>query len=404
MHLKRRHTKGGHTKAESVRDVRSVDSLPQERFSPDDLRSSRVGGLRSLTGENRRKTHPSSSLESSEKQQRIIYGLIDAIRSYDLSDVQRLLRQNKEQHIGASVNMPIDPSIKASVNVFTRAILSGVTDIVTYLMEHGGADIHLRVGSDKETPLHLAVYTKNIDVIRALLEHAAKTRTNMTKMVNTKDAHGSTPLHRLSFSYGNSSRYQSQNKEILNVLQEYGADVDAQDEDGNTLLHLAVAKGNPMLVTQLLESTARFDIKNHRGELAVDMSPLNRPLFGRQHEGVEAAKQIIRDYRIPSYGYKAYRKEDEAAELLKQQLHDLALSTPKPTRPKSSAKHTRRAKSSSSSTTSSSIESFTESTVSRKSRKSRKLRLPTSTTSSPMSSLSPGTPSSRKSRKSHKSH
>jgi hypothetical protein len=146
-------------------------------------------------------------------------------------------------------------------------------------------------------------------------------------------------------------------------------------------------------VKRLLELAARFDILNHNGVLAQNMdSNRGMSLTRRMTDPTDPfymSKDIIQKYVIPNYGYKAIRKEDEAA--LLQNMRDIDIEKHRTSRMKS--KNTTKRRASSSTASSSSLESFTESTISRKSRKPQKS---SSTASSPMSSLSPGTPDRKK--------
>lgn len=59
------------------------------------------------------------------------------------------------------------------------------------------------------------------------------------------------------------SRYSRQIEEI---------DLDVQDQEGNTPLHLAAAEGFLEIVTMLCEADARVDVVNNCGKTALDVS------------------------------------------------------------------------------------------------------------------------------------
>ena len=314
----------------------------------------------------------------------IISDLIFAIHQRNYSKVIQIIN-TIPKNIKVDVNVAMDNG--RSAPIFTKAILSGDKDIVEYLLEHCDADIHVLSGTDKETPLHTAAYLHNDEIIQIIIDHGIKTHENMSKMVNAKDINGRTPLHRLMMTRS----YPNSDTKSFNILYTYGADVDAQDTDGNTPLHLAVLNGKTYMVTLLLESAARFDIKNKQDELAAEITPpVSRSMFVRLNaEDIISAKKLISEYKIPSFGFKAFRKEADDA----IRLQELTLAKRHASRPKSkkAAATTikRRAKSSPSSTTSSSIESSLSSSSSSSTSRSRAMSLKSHKDKLNLSSVSP---------------
>ena len=73
---------------------------------------------------------------------------------------------------------------------------------------------------DGETPLHLALIRRQVEVARALIERGAD--------VAAQNKDGETPLHLASF-WGQ--------VEVARMLIEQAVDVTSQDRDGNTPLH-----------------------------------------------------------------------------------------------------------------------------------------------------------------------
>ena len=62
-------------------------------------------------------------------------------------------------------------------------------------------------------------------------------------------------------------RSESNNVELVNVLIDNGANINAQDKDGNTALHLAISKGYLKIVSSLISHNADPNIKEtKRGE------------------------------------------------------------------------------------------------------------------------------------------
>ena len=105
------------------------------------------------------------------------------------------------------------------------------------LLEHG-VDVNAR-DRDQETPLHLASYHGGAGVAELLLGHGAR--------VNAEDIRGQTPLHQVLLGSHNYQsligRSQKRDPEkafrLVRRLLESGADVNAQNKDHETPLHMA---------------------------------------------------------------------------------------------------------------------------------------------------------------------
>jgi ankyrin repeat protein len=103
---------------------------------------------------------------------------------------------------------------------------------------------------DLRTPLHQAVLGNSVGLVGLLLEAGA--------VVDAKDAHGFTPLHFAA---------QEFLPEIARILVGKGADVNACDEDGNSVLWRAVfsSAGRDEIARFLVENGGRDDLANHEG-------------------------------------------------------------------------------------------------------------------------------------------
>lgn len=116
-----------------------------------------------------------------------------------------------------------------------------------------------------ETPLCLAVIGGHVPTISALLSHNAQ--------IEARTKKGLTPLlcarENVSTSRINAMR----------ILLSAGANLDAQDENGDTALHQAVSLSRPDWVKFLLSFTPTLELRNNIGETpllrAIDFSPLS---------------------------------------------------------------------------------------------------------------------------------
>ena len=119
---------------------------------------------------------------------------------------------------------------------------SGNLEMVRILIEYDPANINARYGSGW-TALYCASEGRNPEdgsVVRFLLEHGAD--------VNGQDLDGWTPLHVASISGA---------LEVVRLLLEHGADVEAKKNDGNTALQVATDIGHDEVVKLLGEHGAK---------------------------------------------------------------------------------------------------------------------------------------------------
>ncbi|MEV5024850.1 ankyrin repeat domain-containing protein [Paenibacillus sp. LPE1-1-1.1] len=121
----------------------------------------------------------------------------------------------------------------------------GHADAVKLLLEHG-ADVnalsHSKVSYiPSNTALHAAIAgERDMEVIQMLLAHDAKP--------NIFDSNGHTSLH--------SAAFHDDHIELIDLLIEYGADIQAKAEGGVTALSLAEEKGNSKAAGRLIEKGA----------------------------------------------------------------------------------------------------------------------------------------------------
>ena len=111
--------------------------------------------------------------------------------------------------------------------VFFLAVTNGHADVVTILLEAGGAEVST-CGEFSRTALHVAAERGHVDMVALLLEHDAR------MYLETRDDMGYTALI-LAAGEGH--------LEVVRALLQCGADATAKDDSGYTGLHeLAVAQ------------------------------------------------------------------------------------------------------------------------------------------------------------------
>jgi len=111
---------------------------------------------------------------------------------------------------------------------------------------------------DNTSPIHRAVLIGNGKVVELLI--------NWGNDVDSKDASSRTPLH-LAIA--------TNNKEIAELLILRGANVNIQDSQGNTPLHIAAEKGDAILTELLVSNEAKLNIKNNEDKTPLALSRRN---------------------------------------------------------------------------------------------------------------------------------
>lgn len=134
-----------------------------------------------------------------------------------------------------------------------RAIHYNFYDLVEKLIKKG-ADVNFK-SSSGAYPIHYAVITGNINILKILYENGAN--------LNVKDNMGVTPLWI-------AARYDRD--KIAKFLLENGANIDEIDSEGYTALMITARQGNYSTFWVLMDYGANIFIKSKTGETAYDIS------------------------------------------------------------------------------------------------------------------------------------
>lgn len=177
---------------------------------------------------------------------------------------------------GANPNIPNRDGFPA----LSIAIRAGFIAAAKLLLEHG-ADPSLLSPGDGQTPLHQAVTIPNDELVCLLLAHDPT-------IVDTPNVHGHTPLdYSIMLGCPGAAR----------ALLDSGADMNAVDSQGDTVLHRALnlCPRRSEMIRLLVEAGADFcSARNARGQTALEVATA-----GGYSWVLETCKEFI-DGRMPS--------------------------------------------------------------------------------------------------------
>ena len=172
--------------------------------------------------------------------------LVTAVKNGDLDSVKVLFKHHL--HIG----------VPFREGLFLSAV-NGNTDILRCFIENK-ADVDARTGNCHCTLLIVVSKYGHTNVVNVLLQYGAN--------VALTDKSGRTALHFAASSSDNSC-------EILRCLIENGADIDKGRNDNQTPLMIAAQKGHVSVATFLIEHGANVDLQDENGN-----TTLHHTLYG----------------------------------------------------------------------------------------------------------------------------
>lgn len=138
---------------------------------------------------------------------------------------------------------------------------------------------------------------KRIETIKYLLENGADPSViSINHAFTNRDAAGST-LHAFLDEIPDLDRLENKEeiiekiKEIINLLIEYGADINAVDDKGNTPLHYLAESGNPTMLALLIDLGANVSIVNNEKLTPLQVARQALPALKRKYELSKESEQ-----------------------------------------------------------------------------------------------------------------
>jgi ankyrin repeat protein len=160
------------------------------------------------------------------------------------------------------------------------ATLKGNLAIIEYLLKNG-ANPHTR-GSKFVAPLHLAVYEGDYEVVKKLLELDKEPEAYIELEAENK----ARPLQIAAYKG---------HMNILNLLLDQGANMNAQDQDGYTALHWAVLQADTEVVKVLLDRGADKNIKNRNKNTPLKMAKkILKPSTPKDKSKIAEYQEIVK--------------------------------------------------------------------------------------------------------------
>ena len=191
------------------------------------------------------------------------------------------------------------------------AVSKGFFDITKLLVEKGSY-FNLQ-NKEGRTPLFLSVKNKHEQLIKLLIENEADVRIGY-KENSTERFYLVRGKNRGRAAWHYIAGEQVNEPEIIDLLVKSGANVNAQDAEGFTPLHMAAIHGNLKIVKKLVDLDADVNIVATDGKNAAELAHLNEELEIKEYleskmaslprtkekeEDSELADLLIEAYGLP---------------------------------------------------------------------------------------------------------
>ncbi|XP_076676923.1 uncharacterized protein LOC143373487 [Andrena cerasifolii] len=167
-----------------------------------------------------------------------------AVTNGDIDTVETILRREVD----------IDAACEDGTTVLHKAIRWYKIELIKLLLSRG-ANVNAE-GEYGQTSLHIAAEAGYIEPVELLLKYGAYINSVCTYVGKEH----CTPLY---------IAVKRKNKKLIKLLLEHGANVDAQDQAGKTILYFAVEDGRSLIVQRLLKHHPDVNNRSNRSALNV---------------------------------------------------------------------------------------------------------------------------------------
>ncbi len=198
-------------------------------------------------------------------------------------------KSSKAEHVALLLKSGADATARTGLKfceatVLTSAVQCKATPEVLRLLIAAGADVNkgVRDRSYIDTPLDEAIWTRDTDSVRTLLEAGANANPPGDSYLSLATARGNARVLQMLLAAGADVNTPNQeghyalgsaaaqgNADHVRILLEAGADVNAVDGNGDTALLEAAWAKNPESLQILLAAGAQVNLTNKKGETAL---------------------------------------------------------------------------------------------------------------------------------------
>ena len=192
--------------------------------------------------------------------------------------VRLILDHGADPEANAEGDMGDKPLHKVSYGKY-RSEEDGVR--VAQLLLERGADVNTR-RNNHQTPLHVASYYGNVEIVRLLLDNGADPE------ADAPDNIGGRPLHKVSFG---KCRSEEDGVRVAQLLLKRGANVNTRRNDHRTPLHIASRFGKVEIVQLLIDRGAKIDAVDNSG--TTPLHEVSKGNYESQEAGVRVAQLLL---------------------------------------------------------------------------------------------------------------
>lgn len=171
--------------------------------------------------------------------------------------------------------IPGGPKAQMPIHVMASKASPSAVVLMQLILRSSPAEIRVATDADGNIPLFLAIETGNHGLCRELLNEMAKEQTVVKKPPN-----GDTALH---------MALAKRDVELLKLLVDCGADVDVQNVDGETILHQACTEGLENYVRFLHAAGANPNLRDKE-----EQTPLHVATF---HGSVKIVEMLTEKFK-----------------------------------------------------------------------------------------------------------